>query len=234
MNQKMIHDHLNRIFEQLKGSKTELIAVTKTRTVEEINCAIDYGVRHIGENRVQELMEKYDALHKDHLKIHLIGRLQTNKVKYIIGKVDLIHSVDSLKLAEEISKRALAKNLCQEILVEVNVGEEESKGGVSKNELIPLLHSLSQLPGIKVRGLMCIPPVALTEHGNLKYFLEMKKLLVDISNEKIDNIDMDILSMGMSDDYPDAIAAGSSFIRVGTAIFGERNYTEVKENGKLG
>ncbi len=223
-----IHRNLDEIYAQLKGTNTELIAVTKTRTVDEINCAIDYGVQHIGENRVQELLEKYEGLHKDGVKIHLIGRLQTNKVKYIIGKVDLIHSVDSLKLAEEISKRATKAGISQRVLVEVNIGNEDSKGGIPKDGLIPLLRNISTLSGIKVCGLMCIPPVASEKHSNLKYFTEMKKMLVDISEEKIDNISMDILSMGMSDDYPDAIKAGSSFIRVGTAIFGKRDYTEVK------
>ncbi len=218
-----IKTNLETIFRQLEGHDTELLAVTKTRTAEEINYAIDCGVRHIGENRVQELLEKYDQLHKENVTIHLIGQLQTNKVKYIIDKVDLIHSVDSLRLAKEISKRAEGIGKIQDVLVEVNVGNELSKGGIDPSELLELLESISTLPGIRVRGLMCIPPIAVEEHQNLQYFLKMKQMSVDIREKKIDNISMDILSMGMSGDYEDAITAGSTFIRVGRGIFGPRN-----------
>lgn len=223
MDKNSIKNNLASIYEQMQGHSVELIAVTKTRTVEEINYAIECGVRHIGENRVQELLEKYDLLHKEGVSVHLIGRLQTNKVKYIIDKVDLIHSVDSLRLAQEISKRAEKIGKVQNVLIEVNIGEEESKGGVSSCALEGLLRQISTLPGIHVCGLMCIPPIAYEPHANLQHFLNLKHLSVDIKAKKIDNIDMDILSMGMSGDYLDAIEAGSSFIRVGRGIFGPRN-----------
>ena len=223
MADSFIKTNLERIFFQLQGHSTQLIAVTKTRTVEEINEAIFCGVRHIGENRVQELLEKYDAIHKDGLKIHLIGRLQTNKVKYIIDKVDLIHSVDSVRLAQEISKRAVNADKIQDVLVEVNLGQEESKGGVFQEDLEDFLKEISILPGIHVCGLMCIPPIAVEKHANREFFLNLKQLSVDIKEKKIDNIDMDILSMGMTGDYEDAIEAGSSYIRVGRGIFGPRN-----------
>ncbi len=218
-----IKANIEKIQECLSGHNTELLAVTKTRSVEEINYAIGCGVRHIGENRVQELLEKYDRLDKDGVTIHLIGQLQTNKVKYIVDKVDLIHSVDSLRLANEISKRAEAIGKTQDVLIEVNIGGEESKGGVMPEELVSLLESISTLSGIRVKGLMCIPPIAVEKHQNLEYFLKMKQMSVDIRRKKIDNISMDILSMGMSGDYEDAISAGSTFIRVGRGIFGPRN-----------
>ena len=223
MDAETIRKNIEKIFRQLEGHDTQLLAVTKTRPPEEINAAIRCGVRHIGENRVQEFLEKYDAICKDGVSFHLIGRLQTNKVKYIIDKVDLIHSVDTLRLAEEISRRALAAGKVQDILVEVNVGKEESKGGVAEEELTPFLESISGFSGIRVRGLMCIPPIAVEKHQNLKYFLKMKQLSVDIKAKKIDNVSMNILSMGMSGDYEDAIEAGSTFIRVGSGIFGPRN-----------
>ncbi len=223
MNCEQIQKNIQKIFECLDGKSTQLLAVTKTRSAEEINCSIACGVRHIGENRVQELLEKYDKIDKEGVTIHLIGQLQTNKVKYIIDKVDLIHSVDSLHLAQEISKRAVAIGKVQDILIEVNIASEESKAGIEPTELIPLLESISTLAGVHVRGLMCIPPIAAESHQNLKYFLKMKQMSVDIKAKKIDNIDMDILSMGMSGDYEDAIEAGSTYIRVGRGIFGPRN-----------
>ncbi|MBQ8894088.1 MAG: YggS family pyridoxal phosphate-dependent enzyme [Clostridia bacterium] len=223
MSFENIEHNIKKILLDIGDRNTNLLAVTKTRTVDEINYAIHCGVRHIGENRVQELLEKYDSIERDGVSIHLIGQLQTNKVKYIIDKVDLIHSVDSLRLAQEISKRALAAGKIQDVLIEVNIGGEESKGGVDPDDLVPLLENISKLPAIHVRGLMCIPPIATQRHQNLKYFLKMKQFSVDITEKKIDNIDMDILSMGMSGDYEDAIEAGSTFIRVGRGIFGPRN-----------
>lgn len=219
---QLIENNLKRIFEDLKGSKTQLIAVTKTRTVEEINYAIHCGVKHIGENRVQELLEKYDAIEKDGVTIHLIGRLQTNKVKYIVDKVDLIHSVDSLKLAAEISKRAEQIGKVQDVLIEVNIANEASKGGILPEELEDFLKAASIYKNIKICGLMCIPPIAVENHQNREHFLKMQELFVDIREKKLDNIRMDILSMGMSDDYQDAIDANSSFIRIGRGIFGAR------------
>ncbi len=223
MEMQGIKDSLNAIFKKLEGTQTQLIAVTKTRSVEEINLAIQCGVRHIGENRVQELLEKYDQIEKSGVTIHLIGRLQTNKVKYIIDKVDLIHSVDSFKLAAEISKRAEKIGKIQDVLVEVNIGGEASKGGIEPDELEPFLKELSVLSGIRVCGLMCIPPIATQIHQNREYFFKMQHLFVDIKAKKLDNINMDILSMGMTNDYEDAIDAQSTFIRVGRGIFGARN-----------
>lgn len=223
MDKQQIATNLNRIFGELSSSKTQLIAVTKTRTVEEINYAIECGVRHIGENRVQELLEKYDQLNKDGVSIHLIGRLQTNKVKYIVDKVDLIHSVDSYRLAEEISKRAAAIGKVQNILVEINMAGEESKGGIAPSDAVEFIRSISALPSIKVCGLMCIPPISDGDHSNLKHFINLKHLSVDINMKKIDNVSMEILSMGMSGDYLDAVRAESTFIRVGRGIFGPRN-----------
>ena len=222
MEYTAIRQRVKDILAELKGTGTELIAVTKTRSVEEINAAIEAGVRHIGENRVQELLEKYDRLHLENVQVHLIGRLQTNKVKYVIGKVDLIHSVDSVRLAEEISRRALSAGTVQRVLIEINIGGEASKGGVAPEELEGLLIEVSKLTGIRVCGLMCIPPVAAVPNDNLKYFSKMKELSVDIMKKKIDNVIMDVLSMGMSDDYRDAIKAGSSFVRIGRGIFGPR------------
>ncbi len=219
----MIKENLKTIFDKLEGTDTQLIAVTKTRTPEEINCAIACGVRHIGENRVQELLEKYDLIEKEGVTIHLIGRLQTNKVKYIIDKVDLIHSVDSVKLAAEISKRAEKIGKVQNVLVEVNIGGEASKGGIDPAELVSFLDEISVYGGIRICGLMCIPPIALEKHQNREYFLKMRQLFVDIRDKKLDNVNMDILSMGMSNDYEDAIEAHSTYIRVGRGIFGARN-----------
>lgn len=223
MDKEGIKKNVEMVLQQLEGHDTQLLAATKTRTPEEINWAIECGVRHIGENRVQELLEKYEAINKAQVQIHLIGRLQTNKVKYIIDKVDLIHSVDSARLAAEISKRALAFGKTQDILLEVNIGGEASKGGVAEQDIPPILEEISSLSGIRVRGLMCIPPPAVKKHQNREYFFKMHQLLVDIKAKKLDNIHMDILSMGMSNDYEDAIDAGSSFIRIGRGIFGARN-----------
>ena len=222
MDKSTIKENIDRIFHAISETSTELIAVTKTRTVEEINYAIECGIKHIGENRVQELLEKYDHINKS-VSIHLIGRLQTNKVKYIIDKVDLIHSVDTFKLANEIAKRAEKIGKIQDVLIEVNIGGEASKGGVQPDELLEFIQNVADLKGIRICGLMCIPPRIEEGSSNLKYFLNLKQLSVDINDKKIDNISMDILSMGMSEDYEDAIEAGSSFIRVGRGIFGLRN-----------
>lgn len=205
----------------------KLIAVTKTVPTEIINEAISCGVTAIGENRVQELLEKYDSLDKRNLEIHLIGRLQTNKVKYIVGKVDLIHSVDCLKLGSDIDKYAKICEKVQNVLVQVNVSGEQTKGGVAPDELEALLVSLSKLKNIKVRGLMCIPPAEKIPGENKRFFSLLNKMMVDNNNKNIDNICMDTLSMGMSGDYRTAIECGATMVRIGTKIFGKRNYTEV-------
>ena len=215
------------LLDETKSKGVKLIAVTKTVDVNVINDAIACGITAIGENKVQELLSKYDALNKENLEIHLIGKLQTNKVKYIVDKVDLIHSVDNYKLAKTINDQALKINKIQDILVQINISEELSKGGVLKDQASEFIESISSLKNIKVRGLMCIPSPEQFEGQNSQYFDSVNKLFVDINNKKIDNISMDILSMGMSADYKTAIANGSTMVRVGTKIFGKRNYSEV-------
>ncbi len=200
-----------------------LIAVSKTKPVSMIREIYDLGVRDFGENRVQELVEKYDELPRD-IRWHLIGHLQTNKVKYIIDKACLIHSVDSLKLAKEISKEAVKHSIVADILIEVNVAGEESKFGVAPDDLEDIIRDISKLPGICIKGLMTVAPYVVDSEENREIFVKMKQLVVDISRKSIDNVYMDYLSMGMSGDYTVAVEEGSTMVRVGTSIFGERNY----------
>ncbi len=205
-----------------KGDVT-LIAVSKTKPVEMIKEVYDLGVRDFGENRVQELTEKYDKLPSD-IRWHLIGHLQTNKVKYIIDKAYMIHSVDSLKLANEISREAVKHSVTANILIEVNVAGEESKFGVSPEGLEDLIRKISVLPAIRIRGLMTVAPYVVDSEENRQIFVKMKQFAVDITRKNIDNVTMDCLSMGMSGDYTVAVEEGATFVRVGTSIFGERNY----------
>lgn len=200
-----------------------LIAVSKTKPIEMIEEAMEAGARVFGENKVQELCDKYEQLPKD-LHWHLIGHLQRNKVKYIVDKAELIHSVDSLKLAEEISKEALKKNVEVNILIEVNVADEESKFGVSVEETLALVEEIAKLPGIHIQGLMTIAPYTTDPEENRPVFRTLKKLAVDIKKKNIDNVCMDVLSMGMTGDYQVAVEEGATLVRVGTGIFGERNY----------
>ncbi len=200
-----------------------LIAVSKTKPVEMIEEAMEAGARVFGENKVQELCDKYEQLPKD-LHWHLIGHLQRNKVKYIVDKAELIHSVDSLKLAEEISKEAVKKNVEVNILIEVNVAEEESKFGVSVEEAPALVEEIAKLSGIHIQGLMTIAPYTENPEENRPVFRTLKKLAVDIKKKNIDNVCMDVLSMGMTGDYQVAVEEGATLVRVGTGIFGERNY----------
>lgn len=223
MSERLKENVLN-LLNETDSAGVKLVAVTKTVPIEIINEAISYGVRAIGENRVQELLEKYDALDKDGLEIHLIGRLQSNKVKYIIGKVDLIHSVDSVKLALEIDKCAKKHGLVQDILVQVNTSGEESKGGISPDLLTNFLEQLASFENIRVRGLMCIPAPEVNFGDNAESFNMLRKMLVDNNAKKLDNISMDILSMGMSADYKTAIDCGATIVRVGSKIFGKRTY----------
>ena len=185
--------------------------------------AYDAGIRDFGENKVQEITEKYPQLPKD-IRWHMIGHLQTNKVKYIVDKVAMIHSVDSFKLAQEISRQAVKHDTCVDILIEVNVAGEESKFGVSVNEAPNLVEEISVLPGIRIRGLMTVAPPVSDPSENRAVFCALSQLLVDIDAKNIDNVNMDCLSMGMSGDYTVAIAEGATFVRVGTSIFGEREY----------
>lgn len=205
-----------------KGDVT-LIAVSKTKPVEMIKEVYDLGIRDFGENRVQELTEKYEKLPSD-IHWHLIGHLQTNKVKYIIDKAYMIHSVDSLKLANEISREAVKHSVTANILIEVNVAGEESKFGVSPEELEDLIRKISVLPAIRIRGLMTVAPYVVDSEENRQIFVKMKQFAVDITRKNIDNVTMDCLSMGMSGDYTVAVEEGATFVRVGTSIFGERNY----------
>ena len=199
-----------------------LVGVTKTVSADKIQKLLDLGVTNIGENRVQEMMAKVPILNAPKPHWHMIGHLQTNKVKYIVDTVCLIQSVDSLKLSEEISKRAKALGIVVNVLAEVNSGGELTKNGVAFNEVLPLIESLSRLPGIAVKGLMTMPPFVENPAENRDIFKKMRCLFVDISEKVIHNVSMEILSMGMTNDYSVAIEEGSNMIRIGTGIFGER------------
>ena len=211
-----------------KREEVTLIAVSKTKPVEDLKEAYQLGIRTFGENKVQELTEKYEVLPKD-LNWHLIGHLQRNKVKYIIDKACLIHSVDSIRLAETISQEAVKKNVTASILVEVNVAEEESKFGVTSEETEKLVEEISKLPNIEVKGLMTIAPFVANPEENREVFQKLKKLSVDIAAKNINNVNMSVLSMGMTNDYQVAVEEGATMVRVGTGIFGERDYS-IKED----
>ncbi|MCQ2080158.1 MAG: YggS family pyridoxal phosphate-dependent enzyme [Lachnospiraceae bacterium] len=227
----MIKDNIldvqNNIKEALKRSKVSnsctLIAVSKTKPVSMLQEAYDTGIRDFGENKVQEILEKYEVLPND-IKWHMIGHLQTNKVKYIIDKVCAIHSVDSFKLAEVISKEAVKHNITMPVFIEVNIGDEESKFGISKNDVNTFYDSIKNLPNLKIEGLMCVAPYVDTPEDNRQHFVDLRNISVDISNKNVDNIYGNKLSMGMSNDYIIAVEEGSSYVRVGTDIFGNRNY----------
>jgi len=206
------------------GQTPRILLATKTRTPEEINFAISQGFDLIGENRVQELLAKYDYINKENAEIHFIGALQTNKVKHIIDKVTMIHSLDRLSLAEEINKQAKKIGKTMNVLCEVNVGGEESKSGLTFEEVLPFLTKISTFSNIKVCGLMSIPPIMTSISTQKQYFQKIMDLYIDISAKKIDNISMNVLSIGMSSDYELAIESGSSLVRIGTAAFGERIY----------
>lgn len=200
-----------------------LIAVSKTKPLENIEELIGIGVEDFGENKVQELCDKYEHVSQP-VRFHLIGHLQTNKVKYIVDKACLIHSVDSLKLAQTIQKEAAKKQVIAQILIEVNVAEEDSKFGLHTEDVIPFIQEISTMPNLHVNGLMTIAPFVDDPEDNRKYFRTLKQLSLDITSKNIDNIDMNVLSMGMTNDYKVAIEEGATMVRVGTAIFGARNY----------
>ena len=201
-----------------------LCAATKMNDSENVRQAIAAGVDCCGENRVQELTQKLSENAYEGAPVHFIGHLQTNKVKQVVGKVSLIHSVDSQRLLEAINKEAAKQGIIQDILLEINIGNEESKSGFCKEEIPQLLQTMGDFANIRVRGLMAIPPICQNSTDNHKFFQEMCNLSVDITAKKYDNVSVEILSMGMSDDYADAIACGSTMIRLGTAIFGSRGY----------
>ena len=203
-----------------------LIAVSKTKPVEMLQEIYDEGIRDFGENKVQELTEKYEVMPKD-MKWHMIGHLQRNKVKYIVDKVTLIHSVDSLRLAETISREAEKKGVTVPIIIEVNIAGEETKFGLSsKEEVISLTEQIAALPNLSVKGLMTVAPPAEDPEENRPFFREIRQLSVDITNKNIDNVSMEILSMGMTNDYTVAIEEGATMVRVGTGIFGARDYSK--------
>lgn len=201
-----------------------LIAVSKTKPLADIEELITIGVSEFGENKVQELCDKYEKVSTP-VHFHLIGHLQTNKVKYVVDKACLIHSVDSIKLAKELQKEAVKKNCTAEILIEVNVAEEDSKFGLKVHEVEPFIQEISTYSNLHVNGLMTIAPFVENPEENRKHFRALKQLSLDIISKNIDNIDMNVLSMGMTNDFKVAIEEGATMVRVGTAIFGARNYT---------
>lgn len=228
----MIKDNIQAVRKKIEmacqrsGRSTDevrLIAVSKTKPVEMLREAYDAGCRDFGENKVQELVDKYDQLPSD-IRWHMIGHLQRNKVKYLVGKTALIHSVDSLRLAEEISKEAVKKGINVSILLEVNVAEEETKFGIHRGEVLSLAQEISKLPSITIKGLMTIAPNVRNAEENRAVFAELKQIYVDIKQKNIDNICMEELSMGMTGDYEVAVMEGATYVRVGTGIFGERQY----------
>ena len=210
-----------------KREEVTLIAVSKTKPVEMLEEAYDLGVRVFGENKVQELTGKYEVLPKD-IHWHLIGHLQTNKVKYIVDKAELIHSVESLKLAQTIDKEAAKKGVKANVLIEVNVAKEDTKFGLDTKEVIPFVEEIASLSNINVCGLMTIAPFVENPEDNRPIFAKLRKLSVDINAKNIDNVNMSILSMGMTNDYEVAIEEGATMVRVGTGIFGERDYSTAK------
>lgn len=229
----MIRENIAKVQENIRSAAkrkgrdvrdVHLIAVSKTKPVSMIQECYDAGIRDFGENKVQELVEKYEQLPKD-IRWHMIGHLQTNKVKYIIDKVYMIHSVDSLKLAQEISRQAVKHHLTVSVLIEVNVAQEESKFGVSLTDVPSFLQEIRQLPGICVKGFMTVAPYVVNAEENRQYFDVLNQLCVDIQQKNIDNMNVNVLSMGMTGDYEVAVEEGATFVRVGTGIFGERDYT---------
>ena len=204
-------------------SEVTLIAVGKTKPVEMLQEIYDTGVRDFGENKVQEMMDKYEVMPKD-IHWHMLGHLQRNKVKYLMGKVALIHSVDSLRLAQEIRAQSVKHEVTTDILIEVNIAGEASKFGTTREEAIALVEAAAKLPNIHICGLMTIAPYVENPEDNRKYFQQIRQLSVDIKRKNIDNVDMHVLSMGMSGDYEVAIEEGATMVRIGTGIFGARNY----------
>lgn len=206
-----------------KREDVTLIAVSKTKPVETLQEAYDIGSRIFGENKVQEIVDKYAAL-PDDISWHMIGHLQRNKVKYIIDKVDLIHSVDSLRLAETIEKEAAKRNITANILIEVNMAKEDTKFGAMPEDVKELVSQIARLPHIRIKGLMTIAPFVANPEENRIHFRNLRNLSVDIMENKSDNVTMGVLSMGMTNDYEVAIEEGATMVRVGTGLFGERNY----------
>lgn len=229
----LIRDNLARVREQIAAAcaacgrqpeEVTLLGVTKTVDAARVQALLDAGVRHMGENRVQEYLEKKPQLRLDGVTTHLIGHLQSNKVGKIVGEVDMIQSVDSERLLRLIDRESDKKQTVTDVLIEVNIGRDAAKTGLDPDRLEELLGIAAGLPHIKVRGLMTVPPILDSEGEKRKVFMNMRKLFIDIRDKKIDNIDMSILSMGMSGDYTQAILEGSTMVRVGSALFGARVY----------
>jgi len=226
-NLKNVEDNIQKSCEKVGRNRDEvtLIAVSKTKPIEMLNEIYNEEIRDFGENKVQELTEKIEVMPKD-IRWHMIGHLQRNKVKYIIDKVTLIHSVDSIRLAQEISKEAQKHQITANILIEVNIAQEETKFGIRQEETIAMVKEIAALPNICIKGLMTIAPYVVDSEENRLYFRKIKQLSVDITNKNIDNVSMEILSMGMTGDYTVAIEEGATMVRVGTGIFGERDYSK--------
>lgn len=224
-NIKLVEENIKKACEKVGRDVNEvtLIAVSKTKPYTAIEEALPTGVKDYGENKVQELCGKYEILPKD-IKWHMIGHLQRNKVKYLVGKASLIHSVDSIRLAEQIEKEYAKADEIANILIEVNMAQEESKFGITSEETEQLVREIAKFPHIRIKGLMTIAPYTDNPESNRVYFRNMKKLSVDIENKNIDNVSMSVLSMGMTGDYQVAVEEGATLVRVGTGIFGERNY----------
>ena len=234
-----IHENVARIRAEMTEAalacgrdprEIKLCAATKMNDAAAVRQAIAAGVDCCGENRVQELTAKLAENAYEGVPVHFIGHLQTNKVKFVVGRVDLIQSVDSERLLRAIDKEAAKQGIIQDILLEVNIGEEASKSGFSAEDILPVVENIRQFPNVCVKGLMAIPPISHNSGENLKFFQKMFQISVDISKKIEDNVMVDCLSMGMSGDFADAIAAGSTMIRVGTAIFGARNYAKDSSN----
>ena len=228
----MLYENYEKVVENVKKAcersgrnfqDVTIIAVSKTKPLSDVEELLAHGITEFGENKVQEMVDKYEHVSKP-VNWHLIGHLQTNKVKYIVDKACLIHSVDSVHLAKEIEKEASKKDVVVKVLIEVNIAQEESKFGIREDEVYSLIDAIKDMPHVHVMGLMTIAPFVDNAEENRVYFRKMHQLLLDIKSKCIDNIDMNVLSMGMTNDYEIAVEEGATMIRVGTAIFGARNY----------
>lgn len=228
----MLYENYEKVVENVKKAcersgrnfqDVTIIAVSKTKPLSDVEELLAHGITEFGENKVQEMVDKYEHVSKP-VNWHLIGHLQTNKVKYIVDKACLIHSVDSVHLAKEIEKEAEKKDVVVKVLIEVNIAQEESKFGIREDEVYSLIDAIKDMPHVHVMGLMTIAPFVDNPEENRVYFRKMHQLLLDIKSKCIDNIDINVLSMGMTNDYEIAVEEGATMIRVGTAIFGARNY----------
>ena len=229
-NLKNVQNNIKKACERVgrKSEEVTLVAVSKMKPLSDIEELLETGQLEYGENYVQELCDKYENISKP-VHWHMIGHLQTNKVKYIIDKVSMVHSVDSVRLAEAIEKEAAKKDICMPVLIEVNVAGEESKFGLSVEEVLPFLEEISSYEHLQVKGLMTIAPFVANPEENREVFQKLKKLSVDIAAKNINNVNMSVLSMGMTNDYQVAVEEGATMVRVGTGIFGERDYS-IKED----